>query len=47
MLNVESNTWYGHWLGVVALQCHAVTLFLTFDLTVETLTFKILSSQYL
>ena len=39
--------WQGHWLGGVGVQCHGVTLILTFDLAIVTLSLKILSGQYL
>ena len=34
-------------MGVVGVQCHGVTLILTFDLSILTLTVKILSGLYL
>ena len=43
----EVDTWQGHWLGVVGVQCHGCDLDLTFDLVVVTLTYKILPRLYL
>ena len=41
------DTWVGHWLVGLGVQHHGLTLILTFDLAVVTLSLKIMSGLYL
>ena len=43
----EVVSWLRHWLGGVGVLHHGVTLILTFDLVIVTMSFKMLSGLFL